>query len=306
MPHTLAIFCSDIHLSHKAPVARSAEPDWYAAMARVLEEIRSVQEQHGARIYCAGDIFDKWNSPPQLVNWASSHLPTMFSVAGQHDLAHHNLQDIKNTSYHSLCLMGAITHLSQPTKTSKMVIHPFSWNEKMQSADDALSKKKINVSLNHRYCWNGHHKHPMAQKSDSVKSMRSALGKYDVNVFGDNHKGFICQSKTKGQITKVINCGTLFRRKIDEIDYIPAIYFLKSDLSITSYLIDTTEDQFIDITSKEGRDLKEYENLILELQEVGGEFLDFLDTAKQYIRKANVSSTVRKLILEAIQEGTEK
>ena len=35
-PQVLAILCSDLHLQMKPPVARSAEPDWFAAMRRPL------------------------------------------------------------------------------------------------------------------------------------------------------------------------------------------------------------------------------------------------------------------------------
>ena len=47
MGKVLAILCSDIHLSHNAPVARSAEPDWYIAMKRPLDEIADLAKANG-------------------------------------------------------------------------------------------------------------------------------------------------------------------------------------------------------------------------------------------------------------------
>ena len=46
MKKVIAILCSDLHLSHVAPVARSAENNWYAAMARALQELRELAEEH--------------------------------------------------------------------------------------------------------------------------------------------------------------------------------------------------------------------------------------------------------------------
>ena len=46
----IAILSADWHLSHHPPVWRSAEPDWYAAMQRPLEEVSTKQKQREAEI----------------------------------------------------------------------------------------------------------------------------------------------------------------------------------------------------------------------------------------------------------------
>src|SRR4051812_12555947 len=69
-PKVNSLWCSDIHLSHKPPIARSAEPCWYSAMQRQLDELRSVALELDVPIFVAGDIFDRWNPPPELINFA--------------------------------------------------------------------------------------------------------------------------------------------------------------------------------------------------------------------------------------------
>ena len=59
MLEVLAIFLADIHLSLKAPLWRSAEPDWLGAQVRTLEEVRELHELHKCPVICAGDIFDR-------------------------------------------------------------------------------------------------------------------------------------------------------------------------------------------------------------------------------------------------------
>ena len=58
----IAILTADIHLSHKPPVWRSNEPDWYAAMRRPLYELQDLQQKYECPILAAGDMCNKWNS----------------------------------------------------------------------------------------------------------------------------------------------------------------------------------------------------------------------------------------------------
>jgi len=129
MSNVIAILCSDIHLCHTPPVARSAEPDWYVAMERQLDELRAVAEQHGAPIVCAGDIFDRWNSPPELINFAIQSSPKMHSIPGQHDLPHHRYEDMQRSAYWTLVAAGVLTDLGTVPKvvSNWLAVHPFPW-----------------------------------------------------------------------------------------------------------------------------------------------------------------------------------
>src|SRR5690606_2165772 len=53
-----ALLVADIHLSHRPPIARAAEPDWYAAMERQLFQLRYLSDHYRAPVICAGDVFD--------------------------------------------------------------------------------------------------------------------------------------------------------------------------------------------------------------------------------------------------------
>ena len=54
-------------------------------MQRSLEQIRDLQKEFDCPVICAGDIFDKWNSPPELINFAYDNLPEIYAIPGQHD-----------------------------------------------------------------------------------------------------------------------------------------------------------------------------------------------------------------------------
>ena len=103
MSSVIAVCCSDIHLSHRPPKLREAEPNWYAAQARVLSQVRAVVETHKCPLIVAGDVFDEgWRAhkcPPELVNFAIRHLPVCYAVPGQHDLPHHRYADVDKSAY---------------------------------------------------------------------------------------------------------------------------------------------------------------------------------------------------------------
>ena len=108
----IAVLCSDIHLSLKCPVARSAEPNWLEATKRSLDELRSVAEEHNAHVVVAGDIFDRWNSPPEIINFAIENLPNCYAIPGQHDLPNHRYEEIERSAYYTLIKAGIIENLN--------------------------------------------------------------------------------------------------------------------------------------------------------------------------------------------------
>jgi DNA repair exonuclease SbcCD nuclease subunit len=110
-PTPIMYFCSDLHLSHKPPVARAVEPDWYAAMRRPIADLAKRSRKDRAFVVCAGDIFHHWNEPVELVNWAARELPDMYSIPGQHDLPYHRYEDIEKSSYFNLCIQGTLHDL---------------------------------------------------------------------------------------------------------------------------------------------------------------------------------------------------
>ena len=88
-PKSIALLCSDIHLSLNSPICRGLDRErWFETMAHYLKKLKDIAKDHAVPIVCAGDVFDKWNSPPELINFALKHLPEMYAI-----LPNHNLQN---------------------------------------------------------------------------------------------------------------------------------------------------------------------------------------------------------------------
>jgi len=200
-----AIFVSDIHLSHLAPALRSNEPDWYEAMARPVRELRRLAGKLNVPVICAGDVFDKWSPPAELITFAIQELPEMYAVPGQHDLKHHSYEDIEKSGYWTLVEAGVIHHLEpgSPQRVNNLELYGFPWKHPITPCPN--KNERLKVAVIHAYCWEGQYKYLNAPESGNVRNFK--LSGYDAAVIGDNHIGW-----ARG---KVCNCGG-FMREVDK------------------------------------------------------------------------------------------
>ncbi len=304
--NALAILCSDIHLSHKPPIARSAEPDWYEAMKRPLLQLRHLQDVLDVPVICAGDIFDKWNAPAELINFAIRYLPKrMFSVPGQHDLPFHSLDDINKSAYWTLVKSKTIEHLAldQPTvliERQELCIHGFPWGCEVTNREKSATDDEVHLAVIHHYIWFGPHVFKGADVDDNLNTWSCRVKGYHAAVFGDNHKGF-CVSDGHPNI---INCGTFMRRKIDEINYKPTVGILLRDGFIEPWELDCSEDKFIDIDKamaviETGLEMSQFIN---ELSSLTGTALNFMEAVKAFFSEVKPDPEVKKLVLEWLEK----
>jgi len=298
----VAIACADIHLQHNAPACRAGEPNWYKAMARPLDEMRALAEKYEVPILCAGDVFDKWNSGPELINWAIKHLPKMYAVPGQHDLPQHRLDDVRKSAYWTLVEAGVIKNLpvGMPLYIDESTaVHGFPWGVEIEAKE--LNRQGINIAVAHQYRWIKGHCYTGAQTSARV-SMAQGLTDFDVVIFGDNHSGFLTKVGTK---TTVFNCGTLMRRKSDEVYYQPQVGIIYSDGCVVPHLLDTSEDQ-LDSTKKEA---PETETVRMDVREFLGQLtnlnktsLDYQFAIERYIEDHEVGEATKQILAQVLGE----
>lgn len=296
----LAVFCSDIHLSEKAPVARSAEPDWFKAMARPLHQMNELAHKLKVPIICAGDVFDHWKSPPSLINFALEHLPEMYAVPGQHDLPLHSLADMDNSAFGTLVRVGKIKLLSnKPTLINHVWVWGFPWNTPItpihESEDD-----HIQLAVVHAYVWAKGCSYPGAPEEKRASCYKEKLKGFDVALFGDNHKGFL---RDLGDLV-VFNHGGFMRRKIDELDAKPAFGILMDDGSVQLAPQDCSKDKFIarDVAKFEEGDEFQMSAFLKELHTLGASELDFKEAVKHYLDTYETSPGARKLILKILHD----
>lgn len=298
-----AILVSDIHLSHKPPVARSAEVCWYTAMQRPLVQLMKLANKYKCPTICGGDLFDKWNSPAELINFAMDHLPHPFySVAGQHDLPLHNYDDIEKSAFWTLVKSTRIQVLDNTLVQTLdgISLHGFSWGSEVTPCPERHAlDDSIHLAVIHAYVWQKGFGHPGASEDSQLKAWSGRLQGYDAVLFGDNHVPF--------QKGKVLNPGSFMRRKSDEINHKPCVGLLHRDGSITLEYLDCSEDKWIDplgvletASSESGLDLSGF---LEELTGLADSDLNFADAVLKFMETKSVHEGVRRLLLNAIGQG---
>jgi len=304
-----AILVSDIHLQAKPPVARSAEPDWFAAMARPLTEVADLAEQHDCPVFYAGDIFDRWDARPEIVNFALAHLPDGYAIPGQHDLPYHDYQEIKRSAYWTLVEAAKLVNLVPAELTQggasilawpDLIVYGFPWGHQPEPIKPI--KGTIQLAIVHGFIWQKGTGYPGASVEAKVGAYRERLQGYTAAAFGDNHKGFLADA---GGVA-VCNCGGLMRRHTDERDYQPGVGLLHADGSITRHYLDTTEDQFIETTEAEEvvEQVLDMSAFVTGLRELGADdALDFLLAVERFLQGNEVSDRAQEIILAACGEG---
>lgn len=308
--NVIAILVADIHLSHNPPLARSEEPDWYKAMARPLKQLGLIADKHMVPIFCAGDVFDHWNSSAELINFALIHLPTMSAIPGQHDLPNHNFDEIHRSAYWTMVEAGVIRSIGPeyttkvPVKTSKkgdpelfLNVGGFPWGvELIPLRKHETEIPTINLALIHSYCWIENHGYSGASEDRLSSKYRKKLEGYDVLVFGDNHIPFI----TDGQ--SIVNCGSFMKRTSDQKDHEPSVWILHEDETITRHFLDCSEDVFTVTEKREDQPELDVSKLVEELSTLAEGAVDFTEAVKQYCEENGVKKDVQLIIKEAMEK----
>lgn len=304
MVRVLAVLVSDIHLSHTAPSFRSVEDSWYEAMGRQIDQLRSVAETHGVPIVCAGDVFDRWNAPPQLINWAIRRLPVMYAVPGQHDLPNHVYNNRDWSAYYTLVLANVIKEIEygQPFMVAdNLRLHAFPWGFDLMPCPEK-ENGVIDLAVVHRYVWVDGKSYPGADMSKNALRL-TGLNGYDAAVFGDNHIGFV-SSTPMG--VNVINCGTFFRRRSDDLQYRPTLGLLMSDGSIGLHYMDTSDDRvLVDYTTSGGGGGGNNHGIgvmsfIDDVRAVSSDSVDFRQTVMDTLDSISASGGVRSMVMRSV------
>lgn len=298
----LAVLCSDIHLSDKAPAFRSLEKDWYGVMACYLKQVDALQQQHNVPVVCAGDIFDRWNSPPRLINFAIAHIKEWYAVPGQHDLEHHGLERIKATAYWTLVEAGVVFNLEpgQPKHIQGVSLWGFPWGvDVVPCSGGSKDPFGLNLAVIHHYLWCKDYGYEGAPQASKLTVWKDKLQGYDACLVGDNHQGFLAKLHYGEKVVYVLNNGTFLKRKADERAYQPKVGLLYGDGRISRVALDCSQDVYCENEKVvvPALDLSEFIQQLTQLETQGCDFPTAVQRVAQQAPKA-----VKTLLLETLEE----
>ena len=311
-PEVLAILTGDWHCWLTPPAARVGEKHWLDAMVRPIYKIGRLQERHCCPVLIAGDIFDRYNPPPELI-WkvikafpANNGREAVYAVPGQHDLHLHNLEDIWQTAYGLLASIGRLNDLSwvnrraflQSSSAFRFEVHGFGWGQKITPPQPSDNLK---VCLVHKFLFSGSATGFPGAPEDGLIYANDQFRGYDVIVSGDNHQSFYKRTKNKfGQMQSYYNAGSLHRRNSDQADHRPQVGLLMSDGSVKVHYLDISKDVFTPTEKAEEIPTSlELEAFIEELRDLKSQTIDFGEAVDRAILKLNPSKGVREILAKA-------
>ena len=194
---------------------------------------------HAAGLLIGGDVFDKHDVPDHVKERMIRVLggtsgfcePWIGAVFGQHDQRYHT-SDKKNTplgviaaGVRNFHLLGSDIPLSLSIQPTEAPVHIYgaSWGEAIP--DPVCDEITINILVIHRMItengplWPGH--------TDYITALEflKTYPKYHYVISGDNHKPFMFNYRMR----YVLNCGSLMRSSIDQVDYSPGFYIIHTE-----------------------------------------------------------------------------
>lgn len=298
----LAILTSDWHFSAVVPAARSAEPDWLAAQKRVIDELAGLQKSLGdVPIIVAGDLFDKWHAPSatyELTNFLIDTLPDkIIAIPGQHDLPCHSYSDRHRSPYGTLVRAGKIVDLKPgcPCVRGQLVLHGFPWGYPVEPFT-GNTEGFIHLAVVHAYIWQVGYSYKDAPKDQHADYYKAKLAGFDCAVFGDNHSSFMLG-------TKILNSGTIMRRKSDERSYKPRVGILYDDAHIEQHFLDVSKDLWLEetaVASDSGSQDFDASGFITSLNGLGPDSLDFRAAVNRCMDQRKVDADVRRIVTEVV------
>lgn len=319
MIDVLAILTSDWHISRNPPTARSCEVNWIEAMAKPIRETLELGERYECPIIIAGDILDRSNASPGLINWLISELrdfAPIYAIPGQHDLPYHDLERIRGSAYWTLVEAGVVCNIPQTEDGYLMdngcidrkdvLLYSFPWGREPKPKPkpiDAGNSDCLHVAVCHHFIWKAGHGYYGAPEESWLGRMDEKLKGYDVAVFGDNHSGFLATGKPT-----IFNCGTFMRRRISEVDYRPMVGLLHSDGSVEPHYLDISGEL---MSTPQPMNLPKIVDgrisraMVKDLKNLDPESLDFLDLLKQAVRDENTSTNLRDWIMGVVNDVNE-
>ncbi len=309
MSKVVAILGADFHLSEKAPIARSAEKSWQSATEQTLDQIINLQTRYECPVLIAGDLFDKFNPAPWLINLAMRSMPEYsFGVPGQHDLEYHNLANLERSAFWTLAISRRLIYLPHGKsghEIGQLKVWGFPFGTEVEPCP-APHSLAINVAVIHAYCCTKNTHYENAPYSSHVGTWAKKLTGYDVAVFGDNHIPFDYTCKNGCHI---FNCGSLMRRRNDERDYKPSVGLLHEDKTITRHYLDVSQDKFVDLAAiafelTDGSDDRMRE-FVQELEELGDKALDFHAAVEKHLANYNTSAGTKQRVLQYLEKKNE-
>ncbi len=291
----------DWHLIDKCPENR-LDDYGETALNKLDFLLGKAEDEYCDYIIQPGDFFDS-PSPSydwftKVVNCIGNRQVKIITIFGQHDLRYRNQE---NTALFALEAKNKninILSSNHSFQIENFSIYGSGFNESIPKPDDDF----YNILLTHRMIitkklW-------AEQKEYDQAEAFLHNNKFDLIVSGDNHQKFYITEKLKC----LINCGSLLRSGIDQVDHIPEAYIIdinpkKKTMKMESLKIPIQKQVFkTELMEKKKVEDEKIASFVKELK-TGKDFgLKFEDNLNRILKKNKIDQEICDIIQRSKHE----
>lgn len=293
-----AILTGDSHLRDTRPVSRC--DDYWKAQWHKVEFLGELQSEYNCPILDAGDILDKWNCSPYLLNTCLAKLPPITTIPGNHDLPHHNLDELNKSGLSVLQYYK--TRVLQDRWVELEGFHAYGQSYHHQSSNIDMCdihRDWPTVLLTHEMVW---HKDPPYPGLDSKTNALTILKKYpDFNliVSGHNHQAFVVEHE--GRL--LVNPGSMMRMSADQKDFKPRCYLWYEQTNTVEPVYYPIEEdvfdlQHLELKKAQNEKIENFTNkLTIKDEDID---LDYKQNVLNYLETNRVRNQTKEIITDVI------
>ncbi len=306
----IAILTADVHLREKPPGDRGVmtRERWYEIQAGYLKQLDDLRPDWDTPIFVAGDLFDRCDASPSVINFAIEHLPEVWAVAGNHDLPNHSWENVDHSAYGTLMRAGKVHNLGPGDEVAFgnggrfpiLLARGFRHGLPLEACVAKRRKDAIRLAVTHEYVCTRRTGHAGVRRSDLVSSKAAACRGWDVVLFGDNHQGFLVAGPPV-----VFNAGAVLRDRSPTSPQV--VGKLRADGTVQAHVLDVSADEFVDlkaVAKKLGVPEGKRAAFVAGLRKLGAAGLDFPGAVKRWMRKHEPKNDqTERFVLEALEGG---
>jgi DNA repair exonuclease SbcCD nuclease subunit len=274
--------------------------------------IDTAKEQKCSYIIIAGDLF---NSPRLSYFLTQRYIelfklsPPILAVYGQHDLLFHT--EYLNTPYKTFVAAKACIHLAEdgficnPKESHHIVAYGCPWNKKVPYPKHG--EQNFNILVIHKLFL---HNKPLFPGQDAPYALDFLKKNPEFNliVSGDNHQFFTIIHKVDKNAHYQVNCGSMMRQSIDQINYQPMVVLYDSATNmITNLMIPIKPGNKVFNIKEADRRKERKDSLDAFVEKISGTTeisgLDFLNNLNERLNKDDIDPQLKALGEEVIRDA---
>ena len=295
------ILCADLHIRDDQPRCRTDR--FKKTLWKKFKFLKNKQKElNNCPIIVAGDIFHHWKATPHLINKCLKRLPNnMWCIAGNHDLPHHNIDQIERSALQTLVRAKKIQLITGKYmfNIGKQIYHFYGYHYGQDPINVKKEKGVIKIAIVHRLIIQDGDDLWRQASAKSAKELIKNTSGYDLILTGDNHKTFTVTTKK----TRLVNPGSFTRQTAAQMQHKPCFYVWESTTNEIEKIVlphdkNAISRKHLKREQERNERMQVFVDELNEIYEIG---LNYKDNLEKYFESNKENKQVKKMVWQSIE-----